>query len=138
MWPPLDPALALILALAFLVVAGAIWYVLVRPVPERTGTGVITACTFQAAQVVERSVPRTVRSLEYTPQNSRHTLPDRHVYRIRLDGDGREVVFTSPAVALPPLEVGCPVRLVFIERHIPLVGARVFVKEMTVADARSA
>src|SRR5579871_1804798 len=84
---PLDPLLALTLALAALLAAGGLWYVFVRPVPEKAGTGIITGRDFLPAETVERSVARTTRSLEYTPQEIRYTLPDRHVYRIRLDGD---------------------------------------------------
>ncbi len=127
----LDPVVGLPLALIFLLAAGVIWYVLVRPVPDKTGTGVITGRTFQPAEAVDRSVPRTVRSLEYMPQHIRYQVPDRHIYRIRLDADGGEVYFTAPATALPPCGVGQAVRVVYAERSIPLVGRRRFVKEMT-------
>src|SRR5262245_39032479 len=99
----IDPSIGLPLALLFLVVAGAIWYVLVRPVPEKTTTGVITDRTFQAAQTVQRSIPRVMRSLEYYPQEIKYTVPDRHLYRIRLHGNGTEVCFTAPATGVPPL-----------------------------------
>jgi hypothetical protein len=127
----MDPAIALPLALIFFVAAGAIWYVFVRPVPLKTATGIITDCNFRAAETVQRSIPRTIRSLEYTPQDIHYTVPDRHVYRIRLDGNDTEVYFTAAASNLPPLDVGRAVRLVYIERYIPLIGRRAYVKEMT-------
>jgi hypothetical protein len=130
----LEPAIALPVAFVFLVAAGVSWYFLVRPVPEKTATGAIAERTFQAAELVERSVPRTTRSLEYTPQEIRYSLPDRHIYRVRLDHDGTEVYFTAPATALPPLDVGRAVRLVYVERYIPLLGRRIFVKEMAPTD----
>ncbi len=131
MQPVLQPTVALLLALVLLAAAAAIWYVLVRPVPERAATGVITGRDFRPAERVRRSVARTTRSPEYATKEILYSLPDRYVYRIRLGGDGSDVYFTAPAAGLPPVEVGRAVRVVYTERAIPLLGRRRFVKEMT-------
>jgi len=130
----LNPQVALPLAFIMMLVAAGLWYVFVRPVPTKRGTGLITACRYLPAQTVERSVPRLMRSLEYMPRHTRYSLPDRYVYQIRLDRAGIEAVYASPTGNEAEFEVGRRVKLVYQERYIPLRGRRIFVKEMRAAD----
>ena len=130
----LDPRIALPLALIMLLVAVSIWYIYLRPVPEKQGTGVITSFQFLPAETVERSVPRLMRSLEYMPRHTRYSLPDRYVYQIGLEPQGIEAMYTVPTPNSPEFEVGQRVKLVYQERYIPFRGRRVFVKEMSPLD----
>jgi hypothetical protein len=115
------------IALAF---AGLAWFILVRPVPERTARGTIMGRHFLPAERVEKSIPRTTRSLEAYPRRIEYNLPDRNLFDIRLDGSGAVVRYAADANATRDVEVGRPVRVVYIERIIPLVGKRIYVKEL--------
>ena len=128
----LSTKLLFFLALFSALIAGGIWIILVRPVPEKKGTGTITGRIFVKAETVEKSIPRVGRSLEDQPRDIRYNLPDRYRFSIRLDDSGKEVHFIAPAL-LPTerIEIGQHVRVVYFERYIPFWGSRIYVKEMT-------
>lgn len=125
-----SPPIALILALVFAGLAGGLWYYYVRPVPDAMGTGIITGKTFYPAERVEKSVPRTTRSLEQTPYELKYDLPDRYAFRIRLDGKDFSVVYTAPALESQGIDIGTRVTVVYEERSLPLTQPRFLVKHM--------
>jgi hypothetical protein len=125
-----DPYIALPIALILLIFAGTIWYVLVRPVPEKSGIGVITNRIFQAAEEVVESVPRTTRSLDQYPKETRYTLPDRYNLEIRLENENAIVHFWVPALPSQNIEIGQNVNVVYLERGIPFVWGKIFVKKI--------
>ncbi|HWQ33700.1 MAG TPA: hypothetical protein VNQ79_12675 [Blastocatellia bacterium] len=107
----------------------AAWYFLVRPVPEQTTVATIISRTFQPAEKVEKKIPRTSRSFEEPPREISYSLPDRYLFRFRMD-DGTEAGFTAPALGMENVQAGQRVRVVYLERRIPFFGRRIFVKEM--------
>ena len=129
MYSNLNPFLICILALLVFTIAGAAWYFLVRPVPEKTTTATIITRTFQSAETVEKKMARTSRSLEEPPREITYTLPDRYVFSLRLE-DGTEVGYTAPALGLEQVQAGQRVQVVYLERNIPFFGRRVFIKTM--------
>jgi hypothetical protein len=126
----LDPVIALPLAALAALASAALWYFLVRPVPEQTATGTILDRQFAAAETVRRSTTRAHRSFEHIPQDRDIHLPDRHVYTIRLEGVKQDVYYTAPAAAAP-LEIGRAVTVIYQHRWIPFAGHRYFVREVT-------
>ena len=130
----LSPYIAIPIAVLALAAAAAIWYVLVRPVAERTSVGVIADIGFQEEARVEKSVPQTGRTVETGPRRTAYTLPDRHVYTLRLEGHEAPVQHAVQSIGEPEFEVGQRVRVTYQERYIPLVGARVYVREISPAD----
>jgi hypothetical protein len=126
-----SPYIALPLALILALFAGVIWYGLVRPVPEKSGGAIIINRTFQAAEKVERSASRTTRSLDRYPQELKYMLPDRYVLDIRLDNKNTIVRFWEPALPLQNVEIGQHVNVVYLERGIPFIWKKIFVKQVT-------
>ena len=127
----MSPYIAIPLALILAIIAGVIWYALVRPVPEKSGTGVITNRTFRAAERVERSIPRTTRSLERYPQEIKYKLPDRYVLDIRLEKEKTVIRFWVPALPSQNVEIGQRVNVVYLKRSIPFIWEKIFVKQVT-------
>lgn len=121
--------IAIPLGLFAILFAGLAWYFLVRPVPDQTTVATIISRTFQPAEKVEKKIPRTSRSFEEPPREISYSLPDRYLFRLRLD-DGTEAGFTAPAHGLEYFQAGQRVRVVYLARWIPFFGRRVFVKEM--------
>ena len=113
-----------------LAAAGVLWYVLVRPVPERQGEGVVTGYGFREAERVEREMPHTGRVVETGPRRTAYTLPDRYVYDVLLDGREAPVRFSVPSLGAPAFAVGQRVRVTYRERTIPFAGTRVYVSAM--------
>ena len=122
--------IALILAVFFALVAGGMWFFYVRPVPEIIGLGVITGKTFYAAERIEKSVPRTTRSIEQTPYEIKYDLPDRYAFRVRLENKDVSVVYTAPALGSEKIEIGSKVKLIYEERSMPFAPMRYIVKAM--------
>lgn len=127
----LNPYIAIPIAVLALAAAGMIWYVLVRPTPEKTAVGVIADRTFREEERVEKSVPQTGRSVETGPRRTAYTRPDRHVYTITIDGYDTPAHFAVQHIGEPEFEVGQRVHVRFLERRIPFVGRRLYVQEMT-------
>ncbi len=127
----LTPYIALPLAAVFLIAAALIWYVLVRPVPEKTATGVIIGKQFQPAENVERSVPRTTRGLDRYPQVIKYNLPDRYLLDIRIDQVNTVVQFAYPALPNQNYEIGQHVNVTYLERGIPHLWKRIYVKDIS-------
>jgi hypothetical protein len=127
----LSPYIAIPVLVIALLVAISIWYVLVRPVPEKWAKGVIVGQTFRSEETVEKSVPRTSRSLEHYSKETKYTLPDRFIYSIRLDNEETEVRYSMPALGNLKLENGQRVKVVYLERSIPFIWKKFYVKEMT-------
>lgn len=127
----LNPYIALPIALLAISAAVAIWYVLVRPVPEQTAVGVVVDRSFQEAERVEKSAPHTGRVVETGPRQTAYTLPDRHVYTIRLDGYVVPARYALTHAGEPAFEVGDRVQVHFRARHIPFVGQRLYVQEVS-------
>src|SRR5262249_38704200 len=123
--------------LIFLVVAMGSWYFLARPLPQKTSTGVITSRAFQPAEQVKKLIPRTNRSLEEQPREIKHSLPDRYTFAIRLDQDQADIRYTVAVVGMEKVQIGQQVQVVYLERHIPFVGRKIFVKSMTPLPAAS-
>ena len=127
----LSPYIAIPVGLLALIAAILIWYVLVRPVQEKATTGQIVGRAFRSKETVEKTVPRTSRSLEHYPKETKYTLPDRYIYTIRLDEEGSEVRYSMPALEHLKLENGQKVKVVYLERSIPFIWKKIFVKEIT-------
>ena len=130
----LDPTIALPLAALALLAAGGIWYVLVRPVPQRVVEGAVVDVAFRAAERVEKSVPQGGRAVETGPRRTAYTLPDRHVYTVRLDGADETVEHAVPSLGEPTFRVGQRVRLRVRRREIPFVGSRLYVNGMDAVE----
>lgn len=130
MRPLMSAYIALPLALILVIFAGVVWYALVRPVAEKSGTGIITDRTFRAAERVERSTPQTIRSLDRYPQELKYRLPDRYVLDIRLENKNRIVRFWVPALPSQSVEIGQRVNVVYLERRIPFLWEKIYVKQI--------
>ena len=126
----LNPYIAAPIVVIALAAAILIWYALVRPVPETISSGVITDRTFRSEQIVEKSVPRSFRNIEHYPLHKKYTLPDRCVYQIRLEDKRMEVSFSMPAFEGQELAVGQRVQVVYIERSIPFLWEKIYVKSI--------
>jgi hypothetical protein len=124
----------LLLALAVLAMlfAGVMWYAYVRPVPERSDSGVITSKTFIPARTIEH-YQGGARSESFSRQKI--MMPDSYLFGIRVQGRGETVQISIAAPAGAKFEVGQNVRVRYAERGIPLLSRRIQVLEMTRADA---
>jgi hypothetical protein len=119
------PAIALAVIAAM--VAGGFFYAFVRPVPEQTATGVITARTFAAAETRSRTTP-TVRGPSVAER--RVELPDRYQFTIRLDGEPMSVRYGIEAHAAEPFAVGQRVTVRYQRRGLRPLWERVYVSTM--------
>ena len=130
----LNPYIALPIAFLALFAAGAIWYFLVRPVPEKTGIGIIAGRSFKGAERVEKATPRTGHTIEAGPRTTAYTLSDRHIYEVQLEVDGATTRFSMPAApGVAPFEVGQQVQVMYLERQIPFAGKRIYIQDMQAA-----
>lgn len=117
--------------LVILVFSVGCWHFLVRPLPKKTSTGVITSRAFQPAEQVEKLIPRTNRSLEEQPREIKYSLPDRYTFGIRLDHNQADISYTVAVVGMEKVQIGQRVQVDYLERYIPFVGRKIFVKSVT-------
>lgn len=124
-------------AIVVILLAGAIWYFLVRPLPEKISTGTITTRAFQPAERVEKVIPRANRSLEEPPREIKYNLPDRYTFGIRLDHDQADISYTVAMAGMEKVQSGQRVQVIYLERRIPFVGRKIFVKSMKLLPTTS-
>lgn len=126
----LPVGLSIVVAVVALLAAGAIWFVLVRPVEQQTAAGVIVGRQFAAEETQETTIPRAYKPLERVPQTRTYKLPDRYVYDIILDGRDQPVRYWARVVEGHNMEVGQRVRVVYVQRGIPPFWAKLYVERI--------
>ena len=120
-----------LLFLVFAVVAagGAFvaWYVYVRPMPERTGRGVIVGKVFRPAHTVTRP-PSGTRRQDWSGREFQ--VPDQYEFTIRLDEGGAEATYSLGTAAAEAFQEGDAVELHYQERELPGLWHRIYVLDM--------
>lgn len=107
--------------------AAGLWYVFLRPVPEKVEKGVIVEKVFQPAHTKARSPSGTQR------QNwsaSDIPIPDMYVFSIRMSSTEDLVHHTIGAVAATAFEEGQSVRITYQRRGFGALWHRSYVLNM--------
>jgi hypothetical protein len=126
----LNPYIAIPIIVVASLTSLGLWYVFVRPVEQVTGTGTIVGRDFYEAETVEKTVQRTFRGPEYLPRHSIYRLPDRFVYRVRIDGLNQEASFTIPAVGKQEMDIGSRVSVTYSRRGLPFIWSKIYVTKV--------
>ncbi len=127
----IDLRLGLCIAVLAALFSATMWWIFVRPVPERSATGRVTEVVLRPAERVERNVPQFARSLERMNREVRYDLPERALLSIELE-DGASVRFETPlATPSAKLAPGARVRVVYQQRGLPLLWSRRYVTQVS-------
>lgn len=119
----------LAVAVCAALLAGAIYFVLVRPVESRTVSGAIIEKTYADERTITRTNAGPRREL--WTQN-RIKIPEGYIFTIRL-ANGGDVYFMVEKTAGEPFQVGQKVQVSYDERGIPPLWTKRFVRSMTPA-----
>jgi hypothetical protein len=125
--PILSPSLLLAFAGFRLVFSLSIWWVFLRPVPQKTAVGVITEKTYKPAGTYWQQPTGVGRSF-WTP--TRIPIAECFVFTVRLDGLPVEARVALNTVAARDFEIGQTVSIEYVERGLPLIWKRVYVRDM--------
>jgi hypothetical protein len=121
------PVLLACVSAAFALVALGTWFVLLRPVPEQTTTGVITRKTFKPASTYWQypvGAERGFRTANPIP------VAECFVFEIQVAEWPGPAFFALNKGASEEFDVGQTVRVRYQERSLPLVWSRTYVLEM--------
>ncbi len=118
----MNPYLLLFVATIGMLLSGVMWYAFVRPVPQISGSGIITSKTFQPAHTIKRFQGGARREV-WTEEEIR--VPDSYVFQLSLDGLPTTVQYSLDALAAKEYEAGQKVRVQYEERGFPLMSKRV-------------
>ncbi len=125
---PTGTIVSIILLLVFIL---AVWFVFLRPVPRRTGVGIITAKIFKPAGVYYQ-FPTGDRTNFFTP--TRIPISECYVFTIRVDGQPLPAMFSLNTTAAERFDVGQKVSIAYEVRGVPLIWKVACVLEMDMAD----
>jgi hypothetical protein len=124
----LSPKLTLIFAFLMAVAGACIWYVFLRPVPNKTTMGTIINKTFKPAGTYWQYPAGSNRGFR-TPTPI--PVAEADIFEIRVDGFEGAFFYPLNTVASRAYDVGTKVRITYQERGLPLIWKRVYVLEMS-------
>ena len=124
----------ILLSAVFLLIAGAIWFVLLRPVPTHATQGVIAKKTYKPPGEYTQ-YPAGMRKGSYYPTII--PIAEGYVIEVDLDDSPRAVTALLNAVEAERFDVGSRVELEYSLRSIPGVWSRCYVHSVRLADTSS-
>ena len=111
----------------FLAIAGAIWFVLIRPVPVQNSRGRVLSKSYKPPGVYMQHHAGTRQGFRVP---TKIPIAEGYVIEIEVDDSNQVVSTLLNQVEARQYEIGTKVKFEYFERSVPFLWRRVFVQKV--------